>query len=275
MGSQWSLVLFTILVQSAVGSVWCMHAALVLCGEKFGVFHLKFQLPAALFVMLTGLTAAMAHLGKPGTGIHAARNFRHSWLSREIIAVNLLAGILAVMVGLTCIRHGALIGWLMPVGSLAGGAVLYAMTRLYHLRTVPSWNNRGTPSRFLGSALLSGGVLFMLALNMATAVQNVAPDVSGADVSGNIAFVGALVGLVFKVWAAGVNPSGMTDKAAPLTTTQPALQGCGVALWAASILSGSGPGLQTALFYLAAISLAAGEIIHRSRFYKGYYRVGL
>jgi len=252
-----------------------MQAALFLRGDRFDLFHLKFEILAALFVVLAGLAGAVVHLGKPGASFHAIRNFKRSWLSREIFTVTLFAGILAIMAVLTHVRPGALNGWVMLMASLAGGAVLYAMTRLYRLRTVPSWNHAGTPLNFLGSALLLGGLLFTLVLNIVTVIPSIDHNALGADVSRNIAFIAALVGLMLKVPAAGVNPSGRADSAAPFKTLQPVMQGCGVALWTVSILSGGSPGFQTALLSLAAVSVVAGEIIHRIQFYDTYHRVGL
>ena len=122
MPSHWSLVIFTLMVQSAVGSVWCLQAALLWNGGLVDLLHLKFQILVALGLVLAGLAAAMAHLGRPGDSLQAVKNFKSSWLSREIFSVNLFAGLLAVMAVLAQIRPGALNGWLLLVGSLAGGA---------------------------------------------------------------------------------------------------------------------------------------------------------
>ena len=274
MRRHWSLVIFTLLVQSAVGSVWCVQAALFWNGDRVDLLHLKFQIIAALCLTLAGLAAAMAHLGKPGDSLHAVRNFKSSWLSREIFSVNLFTGFLAVMAALAYIHPAALNGWLMLVGSLIGATALYAMTRVYSLRTVPSWNHAGTPLNFLGSALLLGGLLCTLILKMLTLLQVVGHGALGLEEFRNIAFIAALVGFVLKMLAAGVSPSGVPSPL-PCKALQPVMLGCGVALWTVSILSGAGLGFQSILLSLAAVSLVAGEIIHRIQFYDSYQRVGL
>ena len=274
MRRHWSLVIFTLLVQSAVGSVWCVQAALFLSGGLVGVLHFKFQIVAALCLVLAGLAAAMTHLGKPGDSLHAVKNFKSSWLSREIFSVNLFAGVLAVMAVSAYIHPATLKGWLMLVGSLTGGTALYAMTGVYRLRTVPSWNHAGTPLNFLGSALLLGGLLCTLVLKMLTLLQVVGHDALGLDGYRNIAFIAVLVGFILKMLAGGVSPSGATPSG-PFKTLQPVLQGCGVALWMVYLLSGGSPGFQSVLLSLAAVSLIVGEIIHRIQFYDSYQRVGL
>ena len=47
MHSHWSLVLFTLLVQSVVGSVWCIQLLLIIKGGQMDPLHLKYQLVAA------------------------------------------------------------------------------------------------------------------------------------------------------------------------------------------------------------------------------------
>lgn len=274
MRNHWSLVLFTLLVQSAAGSVWCVQVALFVSGGQVGLLYLKFQIIAALCLVLAGLAAAMTHLGKPGDSFHAVRNFKSSWLSREIFSVNLFAGVLAVIAALAHIRLGALNGWVMLLGSLAGGAVLYAMTRVYRLKTVPSWNHAGTPLTFLGSALLLGGLLFALVLNILPVLRNAGHDALWPALFRNIAFIIVVVGFVLKMLAAGVSPS-RTTTSGPFKILQPVMQGCGVVFWTVSILFSGSPGLQSALLSLAAVCLVVGEIIQRINFYDSYQRVGL
>jgi anaerobic dimethyl sulfoxide reductase subunit C (anchor subunit) len=274
MPNHWSLVIFTLMVQSAVGSVWCLQAALLWNGGLVGLLHLKFQFLAALCLVLAGLAAAMAHLGKPGDSLHAVKNFKSSWLSREILSVNIFAGFLAIMAVLAHIRPGVLNGWVMLVGSLAGGTVLYAMTRVYRLRTVPAWNHAGTPLTFLGSALLLGGLLCTLVLKTLTLLQLVGHNAMGQIEYRNAAVITVLAGFILKMLAAGVKPSGEISSG-PYKALQPAMQGVGIALWMASSLAGVNPVFQSLLLFLAAVCLVFGEIIQRIQFYSSYQRVGL
>ena len=275
MSSHWSLVMFTLMVQSAVGSVWCLQIALVWNAGLVGLLHLKFLILAALCLVLAGLAAAMVHLGKPGDSLHAVKNFKSSWLSREIFSVNIFAGFLAVLAALAHIRPGALNIWLLLVGSLAGGTVLYAMTRVYCLRTVPSWNHAGTPLTFVGSALLLGGLLCTLVLKILTLLQVVGFDEMGQSEFLRVALIAVLVGFILKILAAGVKPSEVTTSAGPYKTLQPIMQGGGIAIWIAATLAGVAPVFQSLLLFLAAVCLVSGEIIDRIQFYSSYQRVGL
>jgi DMSO reductase anchor subunit len=213
-------------------------------------------------------------LGNPGDSLHAAKNLKSSWLSREIFSVNIFAGFLAVMVALAQIRPGALNVWVLLVGSLAGGAVLSAMTRVYRLRTVPAWNHAGTSLTFLGSALLLGGLVCTLVLKILTLLTEVGHDVMGQNEFRNVALIAVLAGFILKMLAAGLKPSG-ANAAGPFKALQPVMQGAGVALWLVNILAGVNPVFQSLLLFLAAGCLVSGEIIHRIQFYSSYQRVGL
>ena len=274
MSSHLSLVIFTLLVQSAVGSLWCTEAALLLGGSRFALFHYEWHVLSALLVVLAGLGASMAHLGRLGACFYALRNLKSSWLSREIVATGAFAGILAIAV-LTCTWSGASSGWVLFAGSLIGGFVLYAMARAYRLRTVPSWNHAGTLLGFLGSALLLGGLQFTLVSNVPTAGFGTGYDISNPDFSRHIGLLAALAGLMFKVQAQGEHRPQTANYGALFSFSQPILQGSGIVLWALSIMFKDSVGLQWTFLSPVAVGLVAGEIIHRVRFYYIYHRVGL
>ena len=104
------------------------------------------------------------------------------------------------------------------------------MTRVYRLRTVPSWNHAGTPLTFVGSALLLGGLLCTLVLKILTLLQVVGHDAMGQNEYRSVALIAVLVGFILKMLAARVKPSGV-DLRRTFKTLQPVLQGVGIALW--------------------------------------------
>ena len=266
-----SLVAFTLLVQTAVGSVWCIGAALLLSGSRFSLLHCEWHALFALLMVLAGLAASIAHLGRPGVCFYAIRNLRRSWLSREVAATGAFAGILAVMV-LTCAWSGELNGWVVLVESLVGGLVLYVMVRAYRLRTVPSWNHAGTVLGFLGSALLLGGLQFTV---VSDALMGGFHGTSGADFLPSMGLLVALAGFIFKVQGQGRSFSQMAKSRMSFSFSQPVLQGSGLVLWAISVVSGGSISLEWTFLSLAAAGLVIGEIVHRIRFYDAYHSAGL
>lgn len=274
MSSHWSLVSFTLLVQSAVGNVWCLQLALFFDGFPLDSFYFKYQIIVALVLVIVGLAAAMVHLGTPTASINAARNIKCSWLSREIMAVNLFGGTLMIMAALAFINPEYLAQWMMLAGSLAGGMALFAMTRVYLLRTIPAWNHTGTPLLFLGSALLLGGVLFTIMLNIFAFMLNISKDTKQIAISLKISFAVISIGLILKMLAAGLYIFAKSSYPESLIRRQPVMQTVGFALGVVSMLPAYRSVYLLVLLSLATVILVAGEVIQRIQFYDSYQRVG-
>jgi len=170
---------------------------------------------------------------------------------------------------------GSLSGWLVLAASVAGGFAVYAMTRAYRLRTVPSWNHTGTSWDFLGSALLLGGLQFTIVSDVLAGGFGVGHGLWFTGFSQNIGLLVALAGFIFEVQAYGMSLFKIVKSGTLFSFSQPVLQGSGLVLWVASTLSRGGTCLEWALLSLAAAGLVVGEIIHRIRFYGAYRSAGL
>lgn len=150
-----ALLAFSLLAQAVVGELrWVMAFA-----EK------RYLVGLAAVGVLLGLAifTSLLHLGTPGDAYRAVRNWRTSWLSREIIA--LLVFVLVWAMSLVLYNQG-LVGNLGSIGlellNLPGLVLVYCMAQVYMLRTVPGWNTFGTFLSFYFTALLLGGVVFIL-----------------------------------------------------------------------------------------------------------------
>jgi len=275
MRDHWSLVLFTLLVQTAVGSVWCLQAALWGDLGRMDPHHITRLLFPAACLALVGLSGAFLHLGKTANSYHAVRNLKKSWLSREITAVSVFAGSLAMILFWAYFHPGKLNARVLLVGSLTGAVALYAMTRVYGLRTVPSWNHAGTPMAFISSALLLGGLSCTLVQYLQTVLKIGSPGVLARGTYLNIVFIAvAISGLAFKFMAAGLKPRTAYASGSYLTQ-HPILQSGGLGLWMLYILNSGNAFLQPVLLFSASLCLITGETIHRIQFYASYKRVGL
>jgi anaerobic dimethyl sulfoxide reductase subunit B len=140
--SERSLVVFTILVQMAVGAVWLLSLLRAFNPATLGVITIT---------MLIGMLASFLHLGTPLNAWRAIRNVRSSWLSREVVCAALFA---ASLIGLTI--TGGEGAWLVD---MIGFALIVSMARVYQLRTVPAWNHWTTLVSFFSTTLLLGSVL--------------------------------------------------------------------------------------------------------------------
>jgi DMSO reductase anchor subunit len=165
--SEWSLVLFTTLSQLAVGAfvLWGLAVGFLpspnlLSTEPFS----KALLSSVLISLLLGALSAASHLGRPIGAVFSLSNWRSSWLSREALLAAVFG--LAVLVALCLRLIGYDISWtdrlVIFVGCFSGLSLVFGISRLYRLRTVPAWDNSGTTAAFFTTTLLTGTVAIMI-----------------------------------------------------------------------------------------------------------------
>jgi DMSO reductase anchor subunit len=275
----WSLVCFTLFTQSAIGLVWVSVAERWFGGGTQADFSI-WPMSIALTLTGLGLYAALAHLAKPRLAPNALRNLTASWLSREVLLVQAFAGAVAVLIFISLLEASPGLVILETAACLLGGAALFAMTRVYLLKTVPVWNSPATLLEFAGSAMLLGGALGAVLTTFGATDQ---PGWSPALIA---AAIGILLGLILKLTA--IFPSLAAEQAArDQTWYEPTVASlsigrslavriglnlAGLALILAAI-SGSGPTWLWSCFSLACLGTA--EVVGRQRFYKAYRRLGV
>ena len=275
----WSLVCFTLLTQSAIGLVW-----ISVLGRWFGhgapADFSAWPMAIALTLTVLGLSAALAHLARPRLAPNAIRNLTASWLSREILAVQGFGAALAVLILLSLLDAAPGFAILETAACLLGGAALFAMARVYRLKTVPVWNSPATQLEFTGSAMLLGGAL----AGVLSAFSTAGP--SGWSPALSAAGIGILLGLILKFSA--ILPALSAEQAACDQTwyepiVEPGSVGrvlivriglnlAGLVLILAAV-NGSGPTWAWSCLCLAC--LGSAEVVGRQRFYKAYRRIGL
>ena len=156
------LVAFTLLSQTAVGAFFTLGAldvgAAALSGQPLPRALTDGVLFAIGPVMVAALAVSLLHLGAPAGAWRVAANLRSSWLSREVLlAVGFaLAG--AAFAALRLSGHGppGVRSALAATTALMGVSLVYAMARVYRVRTVPSWDTPLTTISFFAAAVLLG-----------------------------------------------------------------------------------------------------------------------
>ena len=161
----WSLVVMLVLTQMSVGGFAAelllhyfarmMHPAII---EAVRPVHLV----ATLLLGLGGMSAALLHLGRPQRAYRAVLGWRHSWLSREIIAFGLFAGTAALYVLLSIVDRDAA-GWLagmadgLGMAATACGLLAVFTSIMIYVRTRrPRWRFGRTATDFLLTTLVLG-----------------------------------------------------------------------------------------------------------------------
>src|SRR5664279_5450432 len=176
MFSELPLVVFTIIAQMSVGS-FVVLGLIHLFGARFGRDLVDRVSDPALYaigpILVLGLFLSMMHLGTPIRAVNALGHLGTSWLSREI-----LFGLLFAAIG-GAFALSQWFKWLTPVlrqalaglAALVGLALVWSMTMVYRLPTVPAWDSWATPVRFFATTFLLGSLAVGAALVIADGVR--------------------------------------------------------------------------------------------------------
>jgi anaerobic dimethyl sulfoxide reductase subunit C (anchor subunit) len=159
---EWTLPVYTILTQLAIGTLFVFWLIRTVSNKKYGKEYidrfLRIPILIILFTVIAGLLGAHFHLSRPYLSFLALRNIESSWLSRE------LAFNLAFIISLSCLFYFLwftenqdkiknLLGWL---AILFGFATDYCMSHIYLLASQPAWNSPLTILSFIVTTLLLG-----------------------------------------------------------------------------------------------------------------------
>lgn len=155
------LILFTLLVQHAVGMFVVLYGMilisiinvpeLILIRKSVGWYIIPVLMISASFLSLF-------HLGKPIKAWRSIFNCKNSWLSREIIFAILFlvtSGFYAISLAFFSYSPFFIILF-GGFSAFIGGILIYCMTRIYRIRTIPVWNTFWTSLTFWLCTLVIG-----------------------------------------------------------------------------------------------------------------------
>lgn len=303
--SELPLVIFTILAQISVGSFVVLGVIqLVARIRKVDSATVDTITDPALYaigpVMVLGLAASILHLGNPINALNTLNNIGSSWLSREILFGSSFAGLGAAFAVCQWFK------WLTPVlrqvlagvTALVGIGLVFVMSMVYMLPTVPAWNTWATPVSFYTTTFLLGALNIGAAFVGVTAFRRrrsieTAP-VTASLVQTTLKSIAVtaivLVGIEFVVlptYAMHLATAG----GASATSAEAILAGGGAAFVARLVLVFLGAGLLGVLLYKVAsagrhrlmfltattafVLVLASESIGRVLFYDSMTRIGM
>jgi len=203
------LALMLVFTQVAIGAIGvdALLGALP-SGPGAGSIASAISITAATAIGLAGLTASIAHLGRPQWAFRALLGLRTSWMSREIVVLGGFAGLLvssfalgwidwAIEAGLLSASPGALwtqLAGLKPlfVGLTSGVGLLglFCSIQIYAVTGRPLWRFDRTARRFVVTAAWAGVAVAHLGLAVGAAGgAGISPDTT------QVALIVALVGL--------------------------------------------------------------------------------
>ncbi len=169
---EWSLPIYTILIEMAGGMLLFLWAIRTLLARKFDYQKFDLAIKNILYIILIttiiALIGAHFHLSKPYHSFLALLNFDRSWLSREIAFSLLFLLFTTYLCWLFENNHLEImfkgtVGWL---AIFLAAANTFSMANIYLLPTQPAWNTYSTFLNFAGSALLLGSMALAALLVM-------------------------------------------------------------------------------------------------------------
>ncbi len=150
------LVIFTLLVQASAGIFLSTvpHSWISKPKSDKGMPDKRLIL-TSFILLIIALFVSFLHLGTPLNAVNSLRGSQTSWLSKEILAVILTTGTLGLNTIL--IWSGSKREFTSRLDLLSAIffiALLFSMSKVYMLPSVPGWNSWTTPGGFTVTVLL-------------------------------------------------------------------------------------------------------------------------
>jgi len=144
-----ALAWMLVLTQLAVGAFCAAEFARMSGAGSQHALMTNFAAAALLF----GLVASVFHLGRPLYAFRAIVGWRHSWLSREVLAFGILTACAFLQLALP---PSALICWLTI---LCGLIAVMCSIMIYHDTQRPFWTGLNSAGKFCGTVILFAAVI--------------------------------------------------------------------------------------------------------------------
>ncbi|RYD34346.1 MAG: molybdopterin oxidoreductase [Verrucomicrobiaceae bacterium] len=149
--AHWPLIWMLTLTQLSVG-LFTALAVMALAGKPVpstAVF-------TAAGLLMTGLAVSVLHLGRPLGAWRFFLGLRTSWMSREILAFNVLAGCATLASGVAFLGQDRFMPAVLGLTALIGLVSVFTSVMIYVDTRRPYWNAPVTTVRFFGTVLTLG-----------------------------------------------------------------------------------------------------------------------
>ncbi len=276
---EWPLIFFTVFAQTAVGAFIVM-GLITLFGKADA--HVKTGITRNMFFiwvfMGLGFMASTMHLGSPMRAINALNQVGTSWLSREILFGSMFFGLGGIYWLLSIINKGseAIRKGLLVAAMVIGVVFMYAMTNVYIIDTVPTWDTPFTGQSFALTAVVCGVMLSLILMRGAKLecprlgkIAAIVASVAGlALVMTTISMVGSLP----SIHSAIVSAAELVPNMAEIQNLRFVLVFAGIAAWIWAMRSES-RSMPIAVVGFAMVMVA--ELIGRSVFFGLHMTAGM
>lgn len=292
--NEWSLIGFTLLTQASVGLICCFFLLFAIDPQILSRFENGFSFLApdfvALIFMAVSTTLSFFHLGKPQHAPNVFRNLKSSWLSREVFGLILFGTALIVLfiVRITGFHNNDFIMEAFIIAVFSGLLLLFFMSKIYKVKTIPPWNSSFTWQSFYLSAFVLGSLFTLLISGFSNSHFDSTPSSQSIILSGFLMMFLIFESISLLPWYLHLKSLKSQSPLKPDFNTRKFL--LPLALRVLLIIVSAI--LAMNIFYslkseerilnllllpliILALTVAAGEILGRWLFYKSYYRIGV
>ena len=154
--AHWPLVLMLVLTQLSVGAFAVAYVMTKLLGTELVQSITPLHSISALLFGLIALAASTCHLGRPQYAFRAIIGLRHSWLSREILAFGVFAGLSTLYAGSIWLTTGVLADSIAGSVVVAGAIGVLCSIMIYQRTQRAYWSASTTTLKFTLSTTLLG-----------------------------------------------------------------------------------------------------------------------
>ncbi len=162
MNPAWSVVFFTVLAGFGQGLAVCLAVAVLAGALAAGGAFLANAIAVAFALLAVGLVASFFHLARPLRAWRAAAMWRTSWLSREVIVLPALMGVVGLWwLAASTGRGGPLATPVLAWATIVLSLLLWLCTGMIYagIRFIQEWAHPLTLLNYLLTGLASGAVL--------------------------------------------------------------------------------------------------------------------
>ncbi|MGB2078729.1 MAG: DmsC/YnfH family molybdoenzyme membrane anchor subunit [Vibrio sp.] len=272
------LIIFTVFAQTSVGAFVILGLA-VLSGQMNEAQH-KRMLQGMFFMLALmglGFMASTMHLGSPLRMFNSLNRVGASWLSNEILTCSVFFGFAGLywLGALTGKVSASVQKLLLVLGMLAGLIAMYAMTHVYLINTVPTWNNGFTPLAFALTVIISGfafaSVILAYALDKPWPITNYLPRVGAVFALVSVLVSVNLVMALPEMKSAIQVASDIIPNLNRLLTWRYLVLFAGIACW----MMGAKRQNQLALLACGSLLIIVSELMGRGVFYGLHMTAGM
>jgi anaerobic dimethyl sulfoxide reductase subunit C (anchor subunit) len=273
----WSLILFTLLVQTMVGAMVTtvvVHWRISRGGQEETADRICNRLlPWLGGLLVVAATISLSHLGSPLRARYVLSNLASSWLSREVLLVGLVTGCGALhgllqwrSWGTATVRR--LLAWLTAA---LGVALVVTMSQVYMLATVPPWNRLATPLAFVSTAALLGVLTVTL---LTIGYRSTEGDQVRRLLDRLPSLLLGLIGLRLVAILATALPVAGEQVPAPALTAM-IMQAALLVIAASVLAAGRRVGIPAPLVAAVTVLVSGSELLGRILFFASYWRIGI